>query len=163
MARATPFPATAKPAGAAPKFSIAQAARRAGVGVETVRFYEKEKLLERPARSASGYRQFTAADVRRLSFVRRAKELGFTLREIKELLSLTEDRAATAAEVKALAAAKLTQLRAQIRDLRRIERALGQLTDECSGAGPTSACPILNAMALEGIGFDPHHENQISK
>ena len=162
MARAGFLASTAKPAAADPKFSIAQAARRAGVGVETVRFYEKEGLLESPARNASGYRQFTAADVRRLSFVRRAKELGFTLREIKELLSLTEDRAATAGEVKALAAVKLTQLRAQIRDLRRIERALGQLTNECSGAGPTSACPILNAMTLERIGLTLSKENPTS-
>ena len=132
--------------------TISAAAKRARIGVETVRFYEKEGLLDPPARNTAGYRQYTAEDVRRLSFVRRAKELGFTLREVKELIALTQSRQATAGEAKSLALAKLTELRERIRDLRRIERALSQLTHECSGTGPASDCPILNAMALEQIG-----------
>ena len=152
MARCGTLKSPGSAAVAAGGITIAAAAKRARVGVETVRFYEKEGLLDPPARNAAGYRQYTAEDVRRLSFVRRAKELGFTLREIKELIALTQSRQATAGEAKSLALAKLTELRERIRDLRRIERALSQLTHECSGTGPASGCPILNAMALEQIG-----------
>jgi MerR family copper efflux transcriptional regulator len=136
-------------------FTISDAAKSAGLGIETVRYYEREGLLREPPRTASGYRQYKEEDVRRLSFIRRAKTLGFSLREIRELLGLTEQRAASAREVKELASAKLEQVREQIRDLQKIERALRGLVEECTGVGPSSRCPILNAMTLESIGGTP--------
>jgi MerR family transcriptional regulator, copper efflux regulator len=144
-------------------FTISEAARSAGLGVETVRFYEREGLLKAPARSGSGYRQFTPADVRRLAFVRRAKTLGFSLREIKELLALTAHRRTNVAKVKAFAQAKAERLREQIRDLQKIETALQHLVDECSGSGPANHCPILNAILLEEIGAGADDANQTKK
>ena len=136
-------------------FTISDAAKSAGLGIETVRYYEREGLLREPPRTASGYRQYNDDDVRRLAFIRRAKTLGFSLREIRELLGLTEQRAASAREVKELASAKLEHVREQIRDLQKIERALHGLVEECTGVGPASRCPILNAIALESIGGTP--------
>jgi MerR family copper efflux transcriptional regulator len=138
-----------------PALTISQAARLADIGVETVRFYERQGLLREPDRTGSGYRQYNEADVRRLSFIRRAKALGFSLREIKDLIALTEGRHASAAEVKTMAQDKVERLQEQIRDLQKIEKALKALVHECSGAGPASCCPILNAMTLESIGETP--------
>src|SRR5262245_7656999 len=126
---------------------IGQLARRAGVGVETVRFYEREGLLEEPARRASGYREYTDAALARLRFIRRAKELGFTLREIKELLALSGDPGATRGDVRARAEAKVTDIEERVRDLLRIKGALQALTARCHGDGPLEGCPILEALA----------------
>jgi Hg(II)-responsive transcriptional regulator len=132
--------------------TISQAARLAGIGVETVRFYERSGLLPLPDRTGAGYRLYNESDVRRLSFIRRAKALGFSLKEIRELLDLTEHRGATAHEVKSMTVRKLDRIREQIRDLRAMEKALSQLEEQCTGAGLASHCPILNAMTLERIG-----------
>src|SRR2546425_6976159 len=102
--------------------TIGQVARRAGVGVETVRFYEREGLLEEPPRRESGYRQYGEDIVARLQFIRRAKELGFTLNEIKELLSLRLDPSTTCAEVKDRAQAKIADIEQKIRTLQRMKK-----------------------------------------
>lgn len=126
--------------------TIGQVAKRAGIGVETVRFYEREGLLEAPERRPSGYRQFDEGIVARLRFIRRAKELGFTLNEIKELLSLKLDPSTTCADVKKRAEAKITDIEAKIDSLVLMKRALVKLTKACSGHGTTSDCPILDAL-----------------
>jgi MerR family copper efflux transcriptional regulator len=126
---------------------IGQLARRAGIGVETVRFYEREGLLEEPARRESGYREYTEGVVARLRFIRRAKELGFTLREVKDLLALSADPDATRADVRSRAEAKVADIEARVRDLLRIKGALEALTARCHGAGPLEGCPILEALA----------------
>jgi len=126
--------------------TIGQVARRAGIGVETVRFYEREGLLESPERRPSGYRQFDEGIVARLRFIRRAKELGFTLHEIKELLSLKVDPLTTCADVKKRAEAKITDIEARIESLRRMKQALVKLTKACRARGTTSDCPILDAL-----------------
>ena len=128
--------------------SIGQLARAAGVGVETVRFYEREGLLEAPSRKESGYREFTEDEVARLRFIRRAKELGFSLKEIKELLAMRVDGRTTCAEVKEHAERKIADIEAKIQSLRHMKAALAKITKQCSGRGPTSECPILEA--LEG-------------
>jgi MerR family mercuric resistance operon transcriptional regulator len=125
--------------------TIGQLANRAGVGVETVRFYEREGLLDEPARRGSGYRQYTENVVGRLRFIRRTKELGFTLKEIKELLSLRLDPSTTCADVRTRAQAKIADIEEKIRTLQRMKKALVKVTDSCSGRGPTSECPILEA------------------
>lgn len=126
--------------------TIGQVAKRAGIGVETVRFYEREGLLEEPQRRPSGYRQFDKQIVERLLFIRRAKELGFTLKEIKELLSLRLDPSTTCADVKTRAEAKIADIENKINSLQRMRRALMKLTKACSGSGRTSDCPILDAL-----------------
>jgi MerR family copper efflux transcriptional regulator len=126
---------------------IGQLARRAGIGVETVRFYEREGLLAQPARRESGYREYPEGVVARLQFIRRAKELGFTLREIKELLALSGDPDATRADLRARAEAKVADIEERVRDLLRIKGALEALTARCHGDGPLEGCPILEALA----------------
>lgn len=126
--------------------TIGQVARRAGVGVETVRFYERKGLLAVPDRRASGYRQYDETGVARLRFIRRAKELGFTLHEIKELLSLKLDPATTCSDVKTRAEAKIADIEGKIDTLQRMRQALVTLTKACRGRGKTSDCPILDAL-----------------
>jgi MerR family copper efflux transcriptional regulator len=128
--------------------TIGQLARQTGVGIETVRFYEREGLLEAPARRESGYRQFTEDVITRLRFIRRAKDLGFSLKEIKELLYLKREEGTTCAEVKERVEAKIADIDAKIASLRQMKAALVKVTKQCTGRGPTSACPILEA--LEG-------------
>lgn len=126
--------------------TIGQVAREAGVGVETVRFYERKGLIEEPNRRASGYRQYGEAIVNRLRFIREAKELGFTLNEIKELLSLKVDPSSSCADVKVRAETKIADIEEKIRTLQRMKRALAKLTKACSGDGPTSECAILESL-----------------
>ena len=130
--------------------TIGQVAQKAGIGVETVRFYERQGLLEEPARKESGYRQYPPDVVARLLFIKRGKELGFSLKEIKELLALRVDPATTCREVKEQAQAKIADIEGKIRSLLRMKEALVELTRTCRGRGPTSECPILDALEREG-------------
>ncbi len=126
--------------------TIGQVARRAEVGIETVRFYERQGLIEEPLRAASGYRQYDGEVVDRLRFIRRAKELGFTLKEIKELLALRIDPSTTCADVKRRAEAKIADIQAKIHTLQKMKQALATLVAACSGRGLGSQCPILEAL-----------------
>lgn len=126
--------------------TIGKVAERAGVGIETIRFYEREGLLDVPTRTASGYRQFDEDVVKRLIFISRAKELGFTLKEIKELFSLRLDPTSSCADVKAQAQAKIDDIEEKLRRLNRMKRALVKITSECSGQGATTECPILDSL-----------------
>lgn len=126
---------------------IGELARRAGVGVQTVRYYERRHLLPTAARRASGYREFTPAALDRLRFIRRAQELGFTLTEIAELLALRLDPHTTAADIKARAEQKIEDINRKLRDLERIRHALGHLAGRCRGGhAPTGECPLLEAL-----------------
>ena len=128
---------------------IGEVAKAAGVGIDAVRFYEREGLLPEPARLPSGYRVYPPEVVLSLRFIRRAKELGFSLKEISELLSLESNEGATARQVKKLAEEKLAVLDDKIRALQRMRRALRKVVDECPGRGPTSSCSILRSIANE--------------
>lgn len=132
-----------------PQLSIGQLARRAGVRVDTVRFYERRGLLPATKRRPSGYRIFPAETERRLRFIRHAKDLGFTLDEIRELLALRVDRRRTCADVQALALARLSDIATKIARLERMRGALATLAKSCTGRGPTSACPLLEALDEE--------------
>lgn len=121
-------------------------AQLADVGVETVRFYEQQGLLAKPSRTASGYRQYGEDVVARLQFIQRAKELGFTLNEIKELLSLRVDPDTSCEDVRARAEVKIADIEGKIRTLQRMKKALVRLTQECSEKGGGSECPILDAL-----------------
>lgn len=132
--------------------SIGEVARQASVGVETVRFYERQGLLAEPERRASGYRQYDEEAVAVLRFIRRAKELGFTLKEIKSLLELRLDTTATRAEVRQQAKEKVADIEAKIADLQRMRDALTKLIKKCHGDGAASGCPILEA--IQGVEHD---------
>jgi Cu(I)-responsive transcriptional regulator len=132
--------------------TVGQVAKLAGVGIETIRFYEREGLLDEPARRTSGYRQYGDEAVAVLRFIRRAKQLGFTLKEIKALLGLRTDTLATRSDVRAQATAKVVDIEAKIRDLQRMRDALSVLTDACHGDGPAAGCPILEALSEEPTG-----------
>ncbi|MFG0332429.1 MAG: MerR family DNA-binding protein [Maioricimonas sp. JB049] len=130
-------------------FTIGQVARQSGVGVETVRFYERKGLIQEPTRRASGYREFDEGVVDRIRFIRRAKELGFTLKEIKELLELRLTPATTCADVRSRAETKIADIESRIQSLERMRHALVRLTRACSGRRRTTECPILEALDQE--------------
>lgn len=127
-------------------FSIGQVARRACVGVETIRFYEREGLLEEPVRRASGYRQYSEEVVKQIRFIKRAQQLGFSLKEIRELLTLRVDGQTSCERVKERAAAKLAEVEQKIVELQRMRQALLQVASLCAGEGPRSRCPMLDAL-----------------
>jgi Zn(II)-responsive transcriptional regulator len=126
---------------------IGALARRAGVAIDTVRYYERNQLLTPAGRLASGYRRYGEGELKRLRFIRRAKALGFTLEEIRELLSLSDER--NVAKVKRAAEAKLADIEQRVAELQRIRRGLRTLVAACPGHGRAEACPILNALGEE--------------
>lgn len=126
--------------------TIGKVARGAGLPIDTVRYYEREGLLEKPARTASGYRYYSSDAVARLRFIRQAKDLGFSLSEIKELLALRVTPGKSCADVRAHAAHKIADVDRRIASLRRVRGALAKLASTCSGKGPVSQCPILEAL-----------------
>ena len=128
---------------------IGELAKRAEVPIDTVRYYEREGLIPPPVRRASGYRDYLEADVDRLRFMRRAKGLGFTLHEIRELLSLTAIAGDDMAELNAQTHAKLHDVEARIQSLTRIRDALQGLVNACPGHGSLDRCPILAALSSE--------------
>jgi len=129
--------------------TIGRLAKEAGVNLETVRFYERRGLLPRPPRSASGYRLFPAEAARRLRFIRRAQELGFSLKEVGELLSLRMSRRTTSAAIRARAEAKVVDLQERIRSLESMKKTLQKLTKVCDGCAPLAECPILDSLDRE--------------
>ena len=128
---------------------IGELARAADVGVETIRYYERRGLLAQPPRRTSGYRQYPPQSVRRVRFIRRAQTLGFTLKEIQELLALRVDDDRTCADVRALARAKLEDIERRVAELQQMGRALERVARRCRGRGPTSECPILEVLDEE--------------
>lgn len=129
--------------------TIGKVAKGAGVGVETVRFYEREGLLPAPPRRPSGYRQYPLDTVRRIRFVLQAKELGFTLKEIKELLALRVGGPTRCSTVRARAEAKLENIDEKLAVLKRMRRTLRQLTRACESDTETDDCPILDALGAD--------------
>lgn len=134
--------------------TIGEVAKAAEVGVETVRFYEREGLIAQPPRGNSGYRQYPPETIRRVRFIRRAKDLGFTLKEIGELLSLRVVPGTTCADVRAMALSKIENVQEKIAELQRIKDVLDRLAQTCSGQGPTSECPILDMLDEENHDAD---------
>lgn len=126
----------------------AELARRTGCNLETVRYYEKAGLLPEPPRTARGYRSYDAMHERRLRFVLRARELGFSLDEIRELLRLVDERDRPCAEASAVAVAHLNDVRAKIADLKRMERVLKSVVAQCAG-GTQPECPLIETLFRE--------------
>jgi len=127
-------------------FTIGALAKQAAVAVDTIRYYEREGLLSNPERKASGYRQYDAKALERVMFIRRAKDLGFTLEEIKSLLMLSTDRENGVEGVKKRAQDRLNELDRRLREMKRMRDDLALLLDACPGCGEPECCPILSTL-----------------
>jgi len=126
---------------------IGELSRRTGCNIVTIRYYEQIALLPAPARSAGRYRVYDTADVRRLAFIRRSRELGFTLDEVRTLLSLSAgDGQDTCANVREVADRHLADVRAKIGDLQAMEHVLADAVRRCA-AGEVPGCPIIDALS----------------
>ena len=124
-------------------------AEQAEVHAETLRYYERRGILAKPPRSAGNYRLYPREALGRVRFVKRAQELGFTLKEVEELLALRATPGARARDVREKAVEKLEETDAKLRSLRRMRRALAELIDNCSGEGPATSCTILEALGKD--------------
>ena len=128
--------------------TIGKLAKETGVGIETIRYYEREGLIPAPERRrTSNYRQYESTTVKRLFFIRRGKELGFTLKEIKELLHLQADSKRKCRSVKIKAKSKIEDIDNKIADLTKIRNALEELEALCQAESLTKDCPILQAIS----------------
>ena len=127
------------------KLTIGRVARSAGVGVETVRFYERKGLVKQPV-ALSSFREYPPDVIDRIKFIKRAQELGFTLAEVGQLLHLADNPHSSKREVKQLAGQKLVEIRQKIDDLQRLASTLETLHEKCSGRGALSDCPIIESI-----------------
>jgi MerR family transcriptional regulator, copper efflux regulator len=125
---------------------IGELAGRVGVGVETIRYYERRALLTEPERTRAGYRRYAEQDVLRLRFILRCKDLGFSLSEIRQLLDLRVAPGSTAADVRRSAAVKVASVEEKIADLERIRAALRQLMGSCSAHGRPEECALMHSL-----------------
>ncbi len=126
--------------------TIGEVAKRSEVNIQTIRFYERKGLVLPAARSESGYRQYTEDAVRRVRFIKHAQEIGFSLREIANLLSLQVAGDSTCGDIKDQAEEKIRDIDNRIRKLQDMKAALGRLVEKCGGVGPVSECPIIEAL-----------------
>lgn len=124
--------------------TIGQVAKKANVKIETIRYYERLKLLPEPKRRQSGYRQYSDDIVKRLLFIKNAKELGFSLKEISELFALRVKSRTTCGDIKKRAESKISDIEDKIKTLQKMKNALKKLSTECKGKGPVGECPILD-------------------
>ena len=127
------------------KLSIGTLAKRSGVNIETIRYYERIGILPPPARSAAGYRLYEPEYLKRLHFVRRGRELGFTLEELRALLRLVDGHDYTCEEVRGLTLDHMAEIRRKIADLRRVERVMAEMAAQCKG-GRVPECPVIDAL-----------------
>lgn len=128
-------------------FTIGQAAKAAHVNVETIRFYERQGLVVQPPTPSQGYREYDSETVERVRFIRQAQEIGFSLREVRELVALRSDPRGDCADVRARATAKLDVVNAKIAQLHRVRSALETLIAACPGKGAVWSCSILGELA----------------
>lgn len=128
--------------------NIGQVAKQTGVTVETLRFYEKQGLVETPQRSDAGYRLYPPETVKRIRFIQHAKDVGFTLKDIGELLALRREPGTSCTDIKLRTTQKIEEVDKKIEDLQRIRDALARMILKCSGRGALSECPILAELEL---------------
>ncbi|TMB46372.1 MAG: MerR family transcriptional regulator [Deltaproteobacteria bacterium] len=121
-----------------------------GVNLETIRYYERRGLLPKPPRTSAGYRAFDAEAVRRLRFIKQAQALGFSLKEVRELLALRLNPRTSCADVRRRAEAKIADIEEKLRGLRAMKKVLVRITAVCAGRGPVSECPILESLEERG-------------
>lgn len=128
-------------------YRSSELANMAGVNKETIRFYEKKGLLTAPMRTAGGYRQFSQEDLERLLFIRNAKELGFALTEIKELLAIADGDIYKCCDVREIAQSKLNHINKQLKHLSTLKATLTKLVSECQQARTIKHCPIIESLS----------------
>jgi MerR family mercuric resistance operon transcriptional regulator len=126
-------------------FLIGEVSRRTGVNIETIRYYERIEVMPKPRRNEGGQRLYDESQLNRLGFIKRSRELGFSLKEICTLLTLVDSGEMTCAEVHAITVGHLQGVRRKIADLRKLERALNNLAAQCS-LGDVSDCPIVETL-----------------
>ncbi len=126
--------------------TIGTLAKKAQINIETIRYYERRGLISRPPRPLSGYRQYPDETVKRIDFIKRAKELGFSLKETGDLLSLRVDPTTSCSDIKIRAETKIEHIEEKINTLQKMKNALVDVSRACSGSGPISECPILEAL-----------------
>ena len=129
--------------------AIGALSRQTGCNIETIRYYERTRLLPAPRRSSGGYRLYATKHLKRLIFIRRARALGFSIHEVRKLLELAEHRRRPCAEARSLAATHLEDVRAKIADLRVMERVLKETVARC-GEGGGRHCPLIEALYRDG-------------
>jgi len=127
--------------------TIGDLARRTGVKVETIRYYERIGMLPEPGRTQANYRAYDAAHLARLSFIRRARDLGFHLEQVKALIALSEDACNPCAEVDAIATAHLEEIDRKLADLAALRRELKEVVGQCRNGAAISECRIIDALA----------------
>jgi len=132
------------------RLTIGKVAKQANVCVETLRYYERRGLVTLPPRNDSNYRLYPQETVRRVQFIKRAQQLGFSLKEIAEILELRATPQTLCADIRTRTVAKIDTMEEKIRALQVMKRALRQLVAECPGQGETTACPILASLDAEG-------------
>ncbi len=130
---------------------IGQLAKRANVNLETIRYYERRELIPKPLRNESGYRQYSQDDVVRIKFIKRAQTLGFSLREIHELLALRMEPGISCAAVKVHVDAKVAEVENKIVSLEQMRETLLRLSKKCTGKGPVGECPFLKELEAVNI------------
>jgi MerR family mercuric resistance operon transcriptional regulator len=131
-------------------FPIGKLAKRSGVKIETIRYYERVKMLVPPPRTVSGRRVYDATDLRILVFIRRSRQLGFSLDQIRALLRLGGPEKATCREVREIATHHLNDIRAKIGDLKKLERTLSSTVARCSGK-TAADCPVLDVLDIQRV------------
>lgn len=140
-------------------FSIGELSKKSDVNIETIRYYEKIGVMLAPGRSAGGYRVYGADHLKRLSFVRRSRQLGFSLNEIRELLRLVDGHAYTCAEVQALTLNHLAEIRRKIVDLKRLQKVMADMAAQCSGER-VPECVIIDALFDAPLFANERHGRQ---
>ncbi len=128
------------------RLAIGEVAKQAHVRIETLRYYERIGLVEPPPRNGSNYRMYPHETVRRVKFIKHAQKLGFSLKEITELLALRATPETPCADIRARALAKIDTIEAKLRALHAMKHALTELVVECSGQGAITDCPILASL-----------------
>ena len=124
--------------------SIGEVSKRAGVTVQAIRFYERKGLIPKALRKESGYRQFSPETVKRLEFIKNAKCLGFTLKEVSQFLALADGVSTDCREIQDFTAEKITEIEQKIRRLNSLKEVLVEGVKRCPGEGPISVCPIID-------------------
>ncbi|HAU1249873.1 TPA: heavy metal-responsive transcriptional regulator [Legionella pneumophila] len=140
--------------------TIGQIAKQAGLSNDTVRLYERYGLIKKPERAPNGYRQYSGQAIEQLQFISRAKEMGFTLKEIKELLSIHQTSQHTCGDVKHRTQEKLNQLAEKINELKKLESAIKQLQADCDKHKPDDLCPLFTALKQLEKTNEKHTKNQ---
>jgi MerR family copper efflux transcriptional regulator len=128
------------------QLTIGRLATQAGVNVETIRYYQRRQLLSKPQRPSSGFRSYSKEDIQRIRFIKRAQELGFSLKEIQELLNLRVDSRSACAQVESKTDMKIQDIDGKIQTLKQIRIALVKLKNSCRTSAPLAGCPVLEAL-----------------